>query len=304
MSEILYIRTSVDIRLGDYYREFDIDYDATIQRLRDEGLTDEQIEQTSLEFSAETPGTVHDDGRTATVTQGIYRKGTGEITVYPPHTAQLHQLDGALKGMRASTSLMLEGDHTTDYRMVAREAEEVTLHAHAMRARQEVSDTLYHEMRHRRNDAVESPKGMRAFKAKLIGRPASAYFLTYYSLNMLGDQLEHVAHLDIPQQIGISALSLVAAFKAAELARYAPQTAYMMNLDEISAREAGQEAPADLVSLAYRSHDETTQRKQQRTELESVEPLDLPHLDILGSTKKPVPKKHWWQRGTTIHSDS
>ena len=299
MSEIPYIRTAVDIRLGDYYREFDVDQDTLIRRMRDEGLTDEQIATTSLHFSADVPSEDRKYGQVA-ITQGSYRKGTGEITMHPLHIAPLHQMDGVLQGLKASTRQLIEGDYSSlNHRIVAQEAEEIALHANSAEAGKEVSETLYHEVRHRRNDVVEPPEGMRAFRAKIFGRPAVAYFLTFYSLDTIGNQIEQAAHLDLPQQLGVTALSLIAAIKVMAAAQYSPEAVYAMNPDEVSAREAAVEAPADLVSFRYRSYDETAQRKKSRESQAAEVPLNFPVVDAFASDA-PAPKKRWWHRGRPI----
>lgn len=298
MNEVPYIRTSVDVQLGDIYRNFEIDYDRLITRMRDEGMTDEQIESTSLVVSADRPSE-QKNSELAMVTRGLYNARTESIKLYPTHEATVDQMSGLLANIKASAEAMKELDYSTtstspDYKQVGRDAEVAELSDRAAETGAKVSGTLYHEVRHRRNDVVAPPEGVRMHNAKILARPVGAYALTLASMSTIGNYLAMNLHLGIIEHIGMSAISCVSAVAVMKKARYTPEKIYEMNPDEVSAREAGEEAPADLVSFQYLSKREIEGRDESRKQREGMS-FDVPKLtNLLGDSS--TPEKRWWRR--------
>lgn len=247
MSEIPYIQTAVDVRLGDKLESFDVDYDALVQRMRDEGFTDEQIAETTLVFYADCYGTQNDESVETLL--GEYNRQTKDVTVYPGHLLTAAQVDSSQKFLKEYVSALHTHRHHLVATGAAQAAQQEALNGYSDVLSRRATSTLYHELRHKRNDVVEPIRGMNRFKAKVLARPVGAYALTLGSLDYASLQIVDSLHVNPLYQLVAIPFMVYGAAKAAKAASYTDREIYLMNPDEVSARDASNDVASNIVSM-------------------------------------------------------
>ncbi len=275
MSEIPYIRTSVDLAVGDTFSEVDIDYPTVIERMRSEGMTEEQIQSAQIIISANQA-----TGDLGASLLGAYNIPDDIITLYPIQrqtliTQNLVALATDVHNLCAEYDLPVppsdKGDALIDQQSTAVSAE--------------TSDTLYHELRHRRNHIVERPKGLYRFKLQVFGRPMAAFTTMFGTTMAAGEYICNAAHLGPVAILGTYAIAAYASIHVSDKAVYSASELYELNPDERSARQAGTEAPSDVVRMQLRPGDGARARRQARqaTEVTSAMadfPTALGHIEV------------------------
>lgn len=247
MSELPFVRTAVDVRLGDKLESFDIDYEALVRRMRDEGFTEDQIASTSLTFSADCYGQA--DGDAVEALLGEYNRASKDITVYPAHLVTAAQVDSSHKFVRQFTESLRTYHHPVVAHGAAQAAERESLDAYSTVLSKRATTTLYHELRHKRNDIVQPVRGMNRYKAKVLARPMGAYVATLVGLDMASIEIVDSLNAHPLYQLAAIPFMIYAARKAFNAASYTDREIYLMNPDEISARDAANDVSEQVVSM-------------------------------------------------------
>lgn len=224
MGELNYLPTIVDRTFGDYYRDFTVDYPAVIQRMREEGMTDEQIKRIQLRLSSDKLIVPSQHGDQ--VVAAAYRPSNEEIVIYQSTKAGELQEAAALRAFIDTARQTINGE------AVEQDLEEHYLALGARAVGAEMSASLYHEIRHVRQQQQSIEQGHETTGKK--------------TARLLG--IEGIRH------------ALAEYFAPATTLPVSEVTEHRAN--EQSAREAEIDAPHTLISVQYRTFDETKVRHE------------------------------------------
>lgn len=273
-----YFSTAVDISLGDIYSNVDIDYQAIVQRMREEGLSEEQIDNTRLILSADAPLKAHHKNKDIIkITQGKYLAKTDEIILYEGTQAQMHQTTSLGSAFAYWLQAFKNGDDHENSDQKAKEVEQNHLQLLATERSKEMSGTLLHEIRHRKHTLLHEPApGTRGFRLKLGARLFGVYALSYCGIQGTLDLVESLQGQETSSLLTTIATFASAAYVATKFGIYTPEQIYDMDPEEKSARQAETDLVANIVNIQYRTYKESLRRERERAKIANVKTIRFP----------------------------
>lgn len=225
-----YLRTHVDIGLGEALTDVSVDDTLVLERMRQEGLSKEDIAALTLHISADAP--VDND----VYTYGYYvRQGAPSITLYPCSVI--------MDWKRQAGEMIQDRSKNNTHCYV----EETT-----SKASRYVSNTLYHEIRHARQDLAEGileginishDRRLRTYRR--VGASAGLLMSTLGSI-----ELAMLSSTGSAFAVPAMMAGVIATAHAAEKYRTTTEyTDYRNNLAEIDARSAEDDIAVPIVHL-------------------------------------------------------
>lgn len=237
--EVTVLPITFDTRLGEVFKELDINEPATLQRLRDEGFSEQQIAAIPIHFSA----ALKTDGRGCT--KGHYTFKDTSVTLYPVtqlaevhHTAQTEMLE---HGLGDDFVLPLPGLHVF---------ESVRL-----------SEVLWHEIRHAKQHHLgENTQEVHGRRYKPLQRAANLGNIASAAAAMVAGIATHeLISFDEPSATIMSLNAIGYTWLGSQLAlkRYIGRrmaATYSADPAELDAFEAGKEAPGTAATMVPHDH--------------------------------------------------